>query len=115
MQRSVIAALTIEALLAASAASAASVANLDPEPRTVTVEEGESKQDHVVEPGAVLDGVCLKGCFVRLGPNGGDPYVLEGSEVTSIENGQLWNDDRGAPAEAPDSEAGSPAFSSPRP
>lgn len=115
MQTSIIVALTIEALLATATARAASVANLDPEPRTVTVEEGESKQDHVVAPGAVLDGVCLKGCFIRLGPNGGDRYMLEGSEVTSIENGQLWEDDRGSPADAPDSDAGSSTSPGPRP
>jgi hypothetical protein len=115
MHRSIIAALTIEALLATATARAASVANLDPEPRTVTVEEGESKQDHVVAPGAVLDGVCLKGCFIRIRPDGGDHYMLEGSEATSIENGQLWDDDRGSPADAPDSDAGPSASPSPRP
>ncbi len=115
MPRNVLAVLSAAALSFTSPASAVNVTNLDGEPRTVTVEEGESKQDHIVKPGAVLEGICLKGCLVHIGPDGGDPYVLEGSEVTSIENGQLWNDDKEVPVIEPDSDAEQPSQSSPRP
>jgi hypothetical protein len=106
-------ALSISASLVAGAALAASVTNLDDEPRTVTVEEGESKQDHVVKPGAVLDGICSKGCLVRLGSGNDDLYVLEGPEVTTIENGQLWGEDKEEGVEPPEGDARS--YSPPRP
>lgn len=113
MSRNVLAALTAATSFVTTAALAASVTNLDGEPRTVTVEEGENKQDHVVKPGAVLDGICLNGCLIRLGPDSGDPYVLEGPEAASIENGQLWGEDQEETAPSPESDAGS--SSPPRP
>lgn len=109
------AALSIAASLVATTASAVTVTNLDDETRTVTVVEGETKQDHVVKPGAVLDGICREGCLIRLGPGDNDLYSLEGPEVTTIENGQLWGEDRNEPAVAPESEAGSSTSPSPRP
>lgn len=113
MQCHLLAALTIATSFVTTAAPAASVKNLDDKPRTVTVEEGESKQDHIVKPGAVLDGICLNGCLIRLGPDSGDPYVLEGPEAASIENGQLWGEDQEETASPPGSDSG--RSSTPRP
>lgn len=115
MQRNVLVVLSMIPLSLTSPASAVNVTNLDDEPRTVSVDEGESKQDHILKSGAVLDGICLKGCLIRIIPNGGDPYVLEGSEVTSIENGQLWSDDKDVPTIEPDIDPETPSSSGPRP
>ncbi len=91
---------TVASLLLTSAAHAASVTNRDDRDHTVTVVEGDTKKDHVLKPDAVLNGVCEKGCIIRLSGGGDDPYELEGSEVTSIEGGELYDDGPG-PSESP--------------
>jgi hypothetical protein len=83
----------IAALLPLSAVHAASITNRDDKAYTVTVIEGGSQKDHVLKPNAVLDGICGKGCLIRLGDNKDDPFELTGSEVTSIEEGQLYDDE----------------------
>lgn len=88
----------IAALLSPSTASAASITNRDDRAYTVTVIEGNSRKDHVLKPNAVLDGICEKGCLIRLGDTSDDPFELEGSEVTSIEEGQLYDDETGVPS-----------------
>jgi hypothetical protein len=88
------ASLTILAALALAAetAGAASLTNRDEREYKITVIEGDSKQDHVLKPSAVLDGICEKGCIVRLNDDHDDEYELEGAEVVSIEDGYLYYD-----------------------
>jgi hypothetical protein len=76
----------------ADAAMAVSVANRDDKDHTLTVIEGDAKATHILKPAGVLDGVCLKGCIIRLGDSENDEYELEGSEVVSIEDGYLYYD-----------------------
>ncbi|MFX7988866.1 hypothetical protein ABTK55_20025, partial [Acinetobacter baumannii] len=45
-----------------------------------------------LKSGGVLDGVCLKGCTVRIGDSPNDEYELEGADVVSIEDGLLYSD-----------------------
>ena len=69
-----------------------------------------------MKPLGSLDGVCLKGCVIRLSDSENDEYELEGSEVVSIEDGYLYYDgpDGGAevvpgqPAQPPSSQPAAP-------
>jgi hypothetical protein len=74
------------------AAGAVSVTNRDDKAYKVTVIEGDAKQDHTVAPAGVIQGVCLKGCLIRLGDSQNDEYELEGTEIVSIEDGYLYYD-----------------------
>ncbi len=83
---------TAAAFLIPSVALAASVHNRDTVDHTITVVEGSAVKDHVIKSDAVLSGICEKGCVVRLNGDDVDPYELEGSEITSIEGGELYDD-----------------------
>ena len=58
----------------------------------------ELQKDHVLRPNAALEGICQKGCVIRLNDSDKDEYELQGSEVMSIEDGYLYDD--GPPASA---------------
>lgn len=90
----------IAVLLSTSAAHPASIKNRDDVDRKVTVIEGTSQKDHVLKPNAVLNGICEEGCLIRLGDSQDDPFELESSDVTSIEEGQLYDDGTGVPLES---------------
>jgi len=83
-----------------SAAGAVSVTNRDDKDHKVTIIEGDIRKDHVLKPAIVLEGVCQKGCIVRLNDSADDEYELEGNEVVSIEEGYLYFDGPDTP-EAP--------------
>jgi hypothetical protein len=68
--------------------------------------EGEAKADHVLKPSQVLEGICEKGCVIRLNDSENDEYELEGSEVVSIEEGYLYYDGPEGPNEGQGGEAG---------
>lgn len=89
MSARVIPAALLSVVLLATSAGAASVTNRDGSDHKVTVIEGDSKQDHVVKPGGILEGICQKGCLMRLNDSTEEPYELEGPEVTWIEGGEL--------------------------
>ncbi len=74
------AAFAIVALLWPPPAQAASVKNRDDKDYKVMIIEGEAKQDHVLRPSLVLEGVCKKGCVIRLNGSVNDEYKLDGSE-----------------------------------
>jgi hypothetical protein len=103
-------------LLAAVPAHAVSVTNRDDKEHTLTIVEGDSKQQQVLKPAQLLDGVCLKGCIIRVGTSENDEYELEGSEIVSIEDGYLYYDGPDAAAEtAPGVKPEPPPSSSPAP
>jgi hypothetical protein len=89
----------IALLLLPSAGHSASITNRDDKDHLVTIIEGSTQKDHILKPNAVLDGVCEKGCLIRLGDSREDPFELEGSEITSIEEGQLYDDEAGVSSE----------------
>ena len=99
------ASVVIAASLASQATNAASVTNLDKISRTITVEEKGKRQEHILNPGAVLEGICLEGCLIHVGAAGSDPFEVEASDITTIEDGLLWGEDLDAtaipPASAP--------------
>ena len=78
-------------------ASAVSVTNRDDKEQKIQIVEGDAKKDHTLKPAAVLDGVCLKGCVIRLNDNDNDEYELDGTEVVTIEDGFLYYDGPDAP------------------
>jgi hypothetical protein len=78
--------------LVALPALAVSVTNRDERDHKVTVIEGESSTDHALKPSAVLEGVCASGCVIRLDDSQTDEYELEGDEVLTIEDGELYYD-----------------------
>ena len=71
---------------------AVSVTNKDDREFKLTIVEADNKQDHLLKPNDVLDGICLKGCILRLGDSVDDEYVLEGPEVVSIEDAKIYDD-----------------------
>jgi hypothetical protein len=83
---------TIAALLMTSAASAVTITNRGDKEIKLSVIEGSAKQDQVLAIGKVLEGVCQKGCIIRLNDSESDEYELEGSEVVSVEEGFLYYD-----------------------
>ena len=87
-----LAACTIAALLWTSEAGAASVTNRDEKDHKVTIMEGDARQEHTLKPAASLQGICRKGCIIRLDDSENDDYELDGSEVVSIEDGYLYYD-----------------------
>jgi len=112
--------ILIAALSLPSAAEAASIVNRDDKDHTVTVIEGSSQKDHILKPNAVLDGICGAGCLIRLDNSQDEPFELESSDVTSIEEGQLYDDEPEEPSESgsasPDLSPGAqPSQSGPRP
>lgn len=87
------------AAFCAEAAAAVSLTNRDDRDYKITIVEGASSQDHTLAPSAVLEGICPKGCVIRLNDSEDDEYELEGNEIVSIEEGYLYYDGPDAAAE----------------
>lgn len=88
------AACLMAGLLMTSTASAVSVTNREDRDIKLTIIEGASRSEHVVRRAAVLEGVCKKGCIIRLNDSLKDEYELEGFEATSLEDNVLYFDDK---------------------
>ena len=89
---SVLTAGTIAALLWTSDAVAATLTNCDDKDHKVTIMESGARQEHVLKPAAALQGICRKGCIIRLDDSDGDDYELDGSEIVLIEEGYVYYD-----------------------
>ncbi len=98
MSRWVFAASLSVALIGFPGAYASSITNRDGTDQKVSVIEGNAAADHILRPSATLEGICSKGCVIRLNDSQKDEYELKGSEVVSIEGGYLYYD--GQPASA---------------
>ena len=98
MSKLVVAASLYVALIWSPAAYASSITNRDDKDYKVSVIEGNAATDHILRPSASLQGVCDKGCVIRLNDSEKDEYELKGSDVVSIEDGYLYYD--GPPASA---------------
>lgn len=96
------------AVLAADIAAAVSLTNRDARDHKVTIVEGDKQQEHTLKPSAMLDGLCAKGCIIRLNDSENDEYELDGTEVVSIEDGYLYYDGPDAPGEPEAGDAGKP-------
>jgi hypothetical protein len=100
-------AFTLAGCLMSVSAGAVSVTNRDDKEQKIQIVEGDVKKDHALKPAAVLEGVCMKGCVIRLNDNDNDEYELDGTEVVTIEDGYLYYDGPDAPA------PGAPASNAP--
>ncbi len=98
MSSRAIAVAAIAALLWFPDAHASSITNHDAKDYKVTVIEGKATKALVLKPSATLEGICPKGCVIRLNDSKNDEYELQGSDVVSIEDGYLYYD--GPPASA---------------
>ena len=87
-------------LSSSTAAHAVSITNRDEHDHKVTIIEGDTKADHVLKPSQALNGICAKGCTIRLNDSEDDEYRLEADDVVSIEDGSLYYDGPGTPAGA---------------
>lgn len=85
------------------AATGVSITNRDDKEHKLTVieDDGAKKTDHVLKASQVLEGICGKGCVIRLNDSEEDEYELEGAEVVSIEEGYLYYDGPETPADTP--------------
>jgi hypothetical protein len=81
--------------------ASASVTNRDDKDHKITIIEGDAKQDHMLKPNQILEGICLKGCVLRLNESEDDEYQLEPTDIVSIEDGFLYYDNA-EPEPAPD-------------
>ena len=100
----------------AAPALAVSVTNRDDKEHKLTIIEGDAKVDRILAPSGSLDGICLKGCVIRLSDSENDEYELEGPEVVSIEDGYLYNDAAESGGEmAPGPQAQPPSSGTPTP
>ena len=86
------------------AALAASVVNQDSREQGLTILEGGNLKSYVLKPQGMLEGVCEKGCLVRLNDSSNDEYRLDGSETVAIDGGYLYfaGPDRKAERPVPD-------------
>jgi len=103
-----LAALTLAALMAVSAVSvsaAVTLVNRDERDHKLTVieESGAKSTDHVLKPNQMLEGICEKGCIVRINDSEEEEYELEAGDKVSIEEGFLYYDE---PANAQQGAAG---------
>ena len=96
--------------LASSAVAAVSITNRDDHDQKVTIIEGATSKDQVLKPEGIIEGICAKGCVVRLNDSEDDEYELEGNEIVSIEDGYLYYDGPDTPSEpaVPDGKAAGP-------
>ncbi|MGE3916081.1 MAG: hypothetical protein AB7F78_10320 [Hyphomicrobiaceae bacterium] len=93
-----------------SAAAAVTLVNRDEKDHKLTVieEQGAKSSEHMLKPSQVLEGICEKGCVIRLNDSEEDEYELEAGDKVSIEEGYLYYDEPevqqgagGAPQPAP--------------
>jgi hypothetical protein len=79
-------------LSSTTAAHAVSITNRDDHDYKVTIIEGEATADHTLGSSQALNGICMKGCTIRLNDSEDDEYLLEANDVVSIEDGILYCD-----------------------
>ena len=93
-----LAAFTLATLLLAtsiSAEAAVTLVNRDEKDHKLTIIEdnGTKSTDHVLTPSQVLEGICEKGCVIRINDSEEDEYELEAGDKVSIEEGYLYYDE----------------------
>jgi hypothetical protein len=83
------------ALPDATAFAAVTLVNRDDKDHKLTVIEdnGAKSTDHILKPSQVLEGICEKGCVIRINDSEEDEYELEAGDKVSIEEGYLYYDE----------------------
>jgi hypothetical protein len=89
-------AICVLALTASAGLAAVTIVNRDARDHKLTVVEdgGAKSSDHVLQPSQILEGICEKGCVVRLNDNEEDEYELEAGDKVSIEEGYLYYEEQ---------------------
>ncbi|MGD9802308.1 MAG: hypothetical protein AB7E81_14405 [Hyphomicrobiaceae bacterium] len=90
---------------------------------TVIEDNGAKTTEHMLKPSQVLEGICEKGCVIRLNDSEEDEYELEPTDKVSIEEGYLYYDEPagkdqgtgGAGQPQPNPPVGQPPAQSPAP
>ena len=79
----------------AMATAAVTVVNRDDKDHKLTVIEdsGAKSTEHMLKPSQVLEGICEKGCILRINDSEEDEYELEATDKVSIEEGYLYYDE----------------------
>jgi hypothetical protein len=76
-----------------SFASAASLTNRDNREHQVTIlEKAQASVTRALKPEETLQGICPKGCIVRLDGSERHEFIVEGDESLSIEGGEIFLD-----------------------
>jgi len=101
-----LAALTFAVVLIGSTVSSmasVTLVNRDEKDHKLTVlEDGGAKTtEHMLKPSQVLEGICEKGCVIRLNDSEEDEYELEPNDKVSIEEGYLYYDEPAATQQGP--------------
>jgi hypothetical protein len=78
----------------AAQAQTASVTNRDDRDHKITIVEGDVSKDHTLKPNQMLEGICPKGCVLRLNDSDDDEYQIEPTDIVSIEDGYLYYDNQ---------------------
>lgn len=74
-------------------ALASSVTNHDDETRQVTIIEDGQQSQVSLKAGERIEGVCLRGCILRLdGVEDGQYILVDGTEIVSIDDAVLFYD-----------------------
>lgn len=78
-----------------SGIAAVTLVNRDDKDHKLTVieESGTKTTDHILKPSQVLEGICEKGCVIRINDSEEDEYELEAGDKVSIEEGYLYYDE----------------------
>lgn len=93
-----IATLTFLGLLAFPAFSVSAAVTLvnrdDKDHKLTVIEDGGAKStDHILKPTQMLEGICEKGCVIRINDSAEEEYELEAGDKVSIEEGFLYYDE----------------------
>ena len=91
--KSVAAGLLSAVMWSGAAEAAASITNRDDKVHKLTIIEDGRTAERVLKPQEVLQGICAKGCLIRLGDVPGEGYVLERTDVVSIEDNLVYYDE----------------------
>lgn len=99
---------------AVSSMASVTLVNRDDKDHKLTIlEDGGAKTtEHTLNPSQVLEGICEKGCVIRLNDREEDEYELEPNDKVSIEEGYLYYDE---PSATQQGSGGAPQQPSPAP
>lgn len=79
-------------LMSSSVVEAVVLTNRDDKEHKLTIVEGDARSERTVKPSEIVEGICPKGCVIRLNDSDDDEYELDGPETVSIEEGFLYYD-----------------------
>ena len=74
-----------------SPATAATLTNRDTREHSVMIlEKAQASASRALKPEESIEGICRKGCIIRIGASETSEYIVEGNELLSIEGGEVF-------------------------